>query len=166
MLEHFAMILNLSLSGFRIYGQTFKHKDTFKSVGLRWDPNDKCWYGKNFEAIPFLKWKTRELTVITPSFKPKVLSAKPPPSKQYKTRDETMRRRVAALKGLDGIPKDLCQSIVNCALPKFYGCNCSGTTTCVNCSYACCEKAVGVFCVCSWASECVKHGRRCNGSHD
>ena len=161
------MILNLSLSGFRIYGDTFPHKTIFKNACLRWDPNDNCWYGRNFEAIPFLKWKTREITVIIPSFKPKVLSAKHSiHSKQYKTRTETERRRVAALKGLEGIPEDLCQSIVNRALPKFYGCGCSGEHTCINCSYACCEKAIGVHCVCSWASSCVKHGRRCNGSHD
>ena len=162
------MILNLSLSGFRIYGQTFKHKDTFKSFRLRWDPKEKCWYGNNFEAVPALKQQLRsELTVKVPFFKPKVLSAKHSiHSKQYKTKAETERRRVAALKGLEGIPEDLCQSIVNRALPKFYGCSCSGTRTCSNCYYACCEKAVGVFCVCLWATECVKHGRRCNGSHD
>ena len=160
------MILNLSLTGFRIYGQTFKHKDLFKSSGLRWDPKDKCWYGRNFEAIPYLKWKTRDIKVVTPSFKPKVSSGSATVSKQYKTKAETERRRVAALRGLDGIPEDLCQSIVNRALPKFYGCNCSGTRTCPNCYYACCEKAVGVHCVCSWASECSRHGRRCNGSHD
>ena len=160
------MILNLSLSGFRIYGDTFPHKTIFKNACLRWDPNDNCWYGRNFEAIPFLKWKTREITVIIPSFKPKVLSAKHSiHSKQYKTRTETERRRVAALKGLEGIPEDLCQSIVNRALPKFYGCGCSGEHTCINCSYACCEKAIGVHCVCLWASGCVKHGRLCNGSH-
>ena len=158
------MILNLSLSGFRIYGDTFKHKDTFKSRGLRWDPKEKCWYGRNFEAIPFLKWKTRELHVIVPVFKPKVLSVKH--SKQYKTKAETERRRVAALKGLERIPEDLCQSIIGRALPKFYGCSCSETKTCINCSYACCERAVGVFCVCRWATECSRHGRRCNGSHD
>ena len=158
------MILKLSLSGFRIYGQTFPHRTLFKNAGLRWEPTDKYWYGNNFEAIPFLKWRTHEITVITPSFTPKVLSAKH--SKQYKTKVETERRRVAALKGLEGIPEDLCQSIVNRALPKFYGCGCSGDHTCINCSYACCEKAIGVHCVCSWATHCSRHGRRCNGSHD
>ena len=158
------MILNLSLSGFRIYGNTFAHRQFFKDRKLRWDPKEKCWYGKNFEAIPYLKWSLRgELIISVPTFKPK---GKPPPSKQYKTKAETDRRRVAALKGLDGIPDDLCQSIIGRALPKFYGCECSGTKTCPNCYYACCEKAFGVFCVCSWATECSRHGRRCNGSHD
>ncbi|MDB4588349.1 hypothetical protein N9095_00055 [bacterium] len=157
------MILNLSLSGFRIYGETFKHKDTFKSFRLRWDPKEKCWYGNNFEVIPQMRKQIRGITIVTPSFKPK---PKPPPSKQYKTKAETVRRRVAALKGLEGIPEDLCQIIVGRALPKFYGCYCSGTRTCINCNYACCEKAVGVFCVCRWATQCSRHGRRCNGSHD
>ena len=71
------MILNLSLSGFRIYGQTFKHKQFFKERKLRWDPKEKCWYGSNFEVIPYLKWSLRgELNVSVPTFKPKVLSAK------------------------------------------------------------------------------------------
>ncbi|MDB4588352.1 hypothetical protein N9095_00070 [bacterium] len=162
------MLLKLSLSGFRIYGNTFPHKDIFKSQRLRWDPQDKCWYGKNFEAVPLLKRYIPSIVINTPFFKPKV----PGPdshttqSKQYKTKVETERRRVAALKGLEGIPEDLCQSIVSRALPKFYGCTCSGTRTCANCHYACCDKAVGVFCVCSWATECSRHGRRCNGSHD
>ena len=106
--------------------------------------------------------------MIVPFFKPKVSDPelRATQSKQYKTKTETERRRVAALKGLAGIPEDLCQSIVNRALPKFYGCGCSGDHTCINCSYACCEKAIGVHCVCSWATSCVKHGRRCNGSHD
>ena len=153
------MILNLSLSGFRIYGQTFKHKDTLKSFRLRWDPNERCWYGRNFEAIPQIRDQIRGLTIVTPSFKPKV-------SKQYKTKVDTNRRMVAALKGLEGLPEDLCQGIIARALPKLYGCRCSGAKTCPNCHYACCEKAVGVFCVCLWATDCIKHGRRCNGSHD
>lgn len=159
------MILNISLSGFRISGNTFAHRQFFKDRKLRWDPKAKCWYGKNFEVIPYLKWSLRgELIVSVPTFKP---SAKHSiHSKQYKTKADTDQRRVAALKGLEGLPEDLCQSIIGCALPKLYGCSCSGTKTCINCSYACCEKAVGVFCVCLWATECVKHGRRCNGSHD
>ena len=163
------MILTLSLSDFRISGNTFPHRQFFKERKLRWDPKEKCWYGKNFEVIPYLKWSLRgEITVDVPTFKPKGLSSNCSaigPSK-YKTKAETDRRRVAALKGLEGIPEDLCQSIIGRALPKFYGCSCSDTKTCINCSYACCEKAVGVFCVCRWATECSRHGRRCNGSHD
>lgn len=157
------MLLKLHLTHFRIYGDTYPHRTLFKQNNLRWDPEDKCWHGNNFEAIPYLKWKIRGLNVYVNSFFPK---KKPPPSKQYLTKAETDRRRVVVLKGLECIPGDICQSIVQRALPKFYGCTCAGDRTCINCSYACCAMGIGVHCVCSWATRCAVHGMRCNGTHD
>ena len=166
------MILNLSLTGYEIHGQTFKCKDIFKTHKMRWNPTKRCWEGTNFDAIAQMRKdliKYREsLHVITATYKAK---PKPKPDlTKYRTKRYTDQKKISTLKVLDkaGLDGNMCEIIFKTAFPKGYGysCRCTDTFTCSLCYYACCEKAVGVFCVCSQATECPRHGRRCNGSHD
>lgn len=45
-------------------------------------------------------------------------------------------------------------------------CYCNNDFVCKICKYACCELALGAFCMCTQSTVCIKHGFICNGSHD
>jgi hypothetical protein len=163
------MILNLSLVGYEIHGDTFKCKDLFKTHRLRWNPQKRCWEGKDFGVIAIirrgLKQYRESLHVVTSEYKPK---PKPKPDlKKYRTRNYSNKCKVYALNGLSslGLDGNVCELIFRSAFPKG-SCRCTDKFTCSLCYYACCEKARGVFCVCMQATECPTHGIRCNGSHD
>lgn len=170
------MILNLSLTGYEVHGNTFKCKDLFKSHRLRWNPTKRCWEGKDFGAIVHirrgLKQYREKLHVVTSEYKANPICKKiqVEDAKKYRTGKYSNKCKVSALKGLSnlGLDGNVCELIFKTAFPKGYGysCNCTEERTCSLCYYACCEKARGVFCVCLQATQCPDHGRRCNGSHD
>jgi hypothetical protein len=162
------MILDLSLTGYEIYRDTFKCKDVFRTHRLKWNPTKRCWVGKDFSVITHLRTGLKQyresLHVVTSTYKPK------PDLKKYHTKVYGDQQKISALKVLDkaGLDRNICEIIFSSAFRKGFGysCRCTDKITCSLCYYACCEKATGVFCVCSQATQCPKHGRRCNGSHD
>ena len=163
------MILQLSLSGYEIYGNTFKCKAVFKENRLRWNPQKKCWYGTDFQKIYLIKEQVKKyneyITVHTKTFRPAPKKITPP-NKQYLTKKTNQKAKITALSIMNNIEPELRRKIIETAFPKIYECKCSGERTCSLCYYACCEKAQEVFCVCLCATQCPRHGRRCNGSHD
>jgi hypothetical protein len=170
------MILNLSLSGYEIHGNTFKCKDLFKAHKLRWNPTKRCWEGEDFSAISKVRFGLKQyrekLHVVTSEYKvnPICKEIQIEDTKKYRTGKYSNKCKVSTLKGLSnlGLDGNVCELIFKTAFPKGYGtsCRCADKYTCSLCYYACCEKARGVFCVCKQATQCPTHGRRCNGSHD
>jgi hypothetical protein len=69
------------------------------------------------------------------------------------------------------IPPEINEKIMKKALAYEVGgmcfCRCEQLKyQCSVCKYACCDDCIGIMCMCLQATQCHKHGFRCNGSHD
>ena len=62
-------------------------------------------------------------------------------------------------------PREILEPMIKEGMINLQFCTCENGWTCLVCKYACCEKAIGMFCMCTQATRCHKHGFRCNGSH-
>ena len=167
------MICQLHLKNFEIYGNTYAYRQLFKDCRLQWNPTKKCWYGEDFAKIATVqRWLkncgAESLRVVSPTvFKPKKKIEKPV-VKEISVKPTYEKRKIAAIQGMSDmcIPIDVQKSIVGKMYTNWEQCRCRGNSQCLLCKYACCELAIGRFCVCTQATSCVKHGYKCNGTHD
>lgn len=142
------MEVTIRTNGLAISGRTYQYRDFLKSKGFKWEPNQKVWTHPDIDMRrAFSKYhKVTDLRRF-----------------QYikKTYED---RKVATLQVCESLPTDITKEIFKKIwFPK---CRCSDKWVCSDCTYACCEKATPTFCVCTHATNCPTHGRRCNGSHD
>ena len=131
-----------------VSGNTYKHKDMLKAMGFKWNPNLKIWYHTDVNI-----GKTLRRPFVVRSLE-----------KQYLTKSVNDNRKTEILRVCKSLPTELTEVIFKLVNPP--KCWCSDNMVCINCMYACCPLATPAFCVCVHATNCPKHGRRCNGSHD
>ncbi len=131
-----------------VSGKTYQYKDMLKSMGFKWNPNLKIWYHTDVKIGKSLR-------------RPFVVKNL---EKQYLTKNFCDDRKMDILRACKPLPSEVSEKIFKLVNPP--KCWCSGDRVCINCMYACCPLATPTFCVCIHATNCAKHGRRCNGSHD
>lgn len=131
-----------------VSGKTFNNRDFLKSLGFKWNPQNKVWSHVDTEKHRTFPRNTRITDVRRFQF-------------MKKTYED---RKVATLKACECLPTDITKDIFNRI--RFNKCMCRDNLVCWDCKYSCCEMSTPTFCVCIHATQCPNHGRRCNGSHD
>lgn len=88
--------------------------------------------------------------------------------RRYYTKGGKEKYMMATVGSMRGLNEDVMKKITKEAfdLKGITFCKCNENNTCNLCRVACCEDAVGVYCMCIQRTKCVKHGDLCNGSHD
>lgn len=131
-----------------VTGNTYNNRDLLKRLGFMWNPNHRVWHHPDLNKTQMLPRNTRITDV----------------RKLYFMKKAYEDRKVATLKACESLPTDITKKIFSQI--HFNKCRCAGKLVCSDCRYSCCELATPTFCVCVHATNCPKHGRRCNGSHD
>jgi hypothetical protein len=131
-----------------VTGKTYNNRDFLKSKGFKWNPDQKAWIHTDIDMRRVFPKYTRITDVRRLYYMKKVYED----------------RKVATLQACEPLPTDITKKIFNQI--HFNKCRCAGKWVCSDCKYSCCEMATPTFCVCTHATNCPKHGRRCNGSHD
>ena len=131
-----------------VTGNTYDNTDLLKRLGFTWNPNHRVWYHPDLNKTQMLPRNTRIYDV----------------RKLYFMKRAYEDRKVAILKACESLPTDITKNIFSQI--HFNRCRCAGKWVCFDCQYSCCELAIPILCVCLHATNCPKHGRRCNGSHD
>jgi hypothetical protein len=131
-----------------VSGSTYHHREMLKRMGFQWNANLKIWYHT-------------DVTIGNTLRRPFIVKRL---DKQYITKDASDKRKMEILRVCKNLPSEISENIFKMVNPP--KCRCFGDSQCINCMYACCEYATPAWCVCSHATNCPKHGRRCNGSHD
>lgn len=131
-----------------VTGKTYNNREFLKSKGFKWNPEQKVWVHTDLE----MRRVFPRYTMITDV------------RRLYYMKKAYEDRKVAALKVCESLPLDVTKEIFKKV--HFYKCRCNGKWVCFDCQYACCESSTPAWCVCTHATDCPKHGRRCNGSHD
>jgi len=131
-----------------VTGNTYNNRDFLKFNGFNWNRVQKVWVHTDIDMLRVFPKYTRITDV----------------RRLYYMKKAYEDRKVTALKICKSLPVDITKDIFKkICFPK---CRCSGKWVCSDCTYACCEKATPTFCVCTHATNCPTHGRRCNGTHD
>ena len=131
-----------------VTGKTYPNREFLKSNGFKWNPNHKVWTHSDLNKRVIFTGYTRITDLC----------------RLYYMKKAYEDRKVAALQVCESLPLDITKEIFkNIPFPK---CGCSGSWVCFDCKYACCESSTPAWCVCTHATDCPKHGRKCNGSHD
>jgi hypothetical protein len=131
-----------------VSGKTYQYRQLFKDKGFKWDPRLRIWTHKDCKVVNTLGVRCSIYDM----------------SAHFVTKDTCDKRKIAILKACDTLPTDVTKQIFKMVRPP--SCQCNDNIVCFNCKYACCRLAVPTFCVCTHATQCPTHGRRCNGSHD
>lgn len=88
--------------------------------------------------------------------------------KRFFTKKAKEKYMFAVMGSIKELPEDIIKNITKEAfdLKGITFCKCNEINTCYLCRVACCEDAVGVYCMCMQRTKCIKHGDMCYGSHD
>ena len=163
-----------------IKGFTDPYRRDIRRLGFKWNMKHRDWYffSPNKDVMR-RKYADASMLVnkCTMSIMRSHEHAKQRREQERNAMNKTVSRQQYAMNALlcmrsinANIPSDISRQILETAMKWEIGgamfCTCKPEYLCPVCRYACCEKAIGVMCMCLQATTCPDHGFRCNGSHD